>query len=443
MFRLTAKSYAVLSDEVRRVTGNDSFMQAQREIVLKRLLVMRDRIGPLLSEAEIKELVLDLLPDCNSTVIKQAAVLNRPVTPVQKAVTGLLLGGGAIGLSAGLIAILNLPYPMIRWPVARIMPIILLPSFMEMDHNYRQVVSLVEQSDQLINQPTSAADIKLGTQHVKSAQKSLDRLPVWFLGYYPKMYCHWMSCSWQFTKDEFLQARQSVGRMEAKIFQEEQALTSLQSAEEWLSTAKASYQTSNKPAAIADWQKAIDQLEQLPEGALARRLARTKLNAYQRDFQVAAATTSSYRQSNTLLDIAKAYANTAAMAAQNPPHPAEVWVRAEKQWTLAIDQLDQVASDNPGYAEAQLLKATYQNSLGTIEFRLKQEELSQQGLKNAEQLYIDLLENQGQSRHPGQLRAKCQQILDALQEVRTGTTAESKARAIKASTLTVLKSIKG
>jgi hypothetical protein len=439
MFRLTAKAYSKLSDEVRRLTGDDPLMRAQREIVLKRLLVMRDRVGPLLTEAEIKELILDLLPGCNPAVIKQAASLNRPVGPARKIVAGTLIGAGAIGLGAGLIAFLNLPYPMIRWPVAKVMPIILLPSFMEMDHNYRQVVSLVEQSDQLVNQATSAADIKLGAQKVDSAQKSLDKLPVWFLGYYPQMYCQWMTCSWQFTKDEFLQARQKIGRMDAKIFQEDQAMTTFQSAEDWLTTAKASYLKLKQPAAIGDWQRAIDQLEQLPQSTLAYRLANTKLEAYQRDFKSATSVALGQRQATTMLDIAKAYATTASAASQNPPHPSEVWERAAKQWELAIDRLEQVEPGNPGYGEAQILKATYQGSLGTVELRFKQEELSRQSLKIAEALYSELLSQQGQSIPKGVLHSTSQKILDVLQDVRSGSTAEAKANDLKKAVLKLLK----
>jgi hypothetical protein len=439
MFRLTAKAYSKLSDEVRRLTGDDPLMRAQREIVLKRLLVMRDRVGPLLTEAEIKELILDLLPGCNPAVIRQAASLNRPVGPARKIVAGTLIGAGTIGLGAGLIAFLNLPYPMIRWPVAKVMPIILLPSFMEMDHNYRQVVSLVEQSDQLVNQATSAADIKLGAQKVDAAQKSLDKLPVWFLGYYPQMYCQWMTCSWQFTKDEFLQARQKIGRMDAKIFQEDQAMTTFQSAEDWLTTAKASYLKLKQPAAIGDWQRAIDQLEQLPQSTLAYRLANTKLDAYQRDFKSATSVALGQRQANTMLDIAKAYATTASAASQNPPHPSEVWERAAKQWELAIDRLEQVEPDNPGYGEAQILKATYQGSLGTVELRFKQEELSRQSLKTAEALYSELLSQQGQSIPKGVLHSTSQKILDVLQDVRSGSTAEAKANDLKKAVLKLLK----
>jgi hypothetical protein len=109
---------------------------------------------------------------------------------------------------------------MIRRPVARTAPIILLPSYISMDRNYRQAIAKVEQADQLVNQATSAADLELGAEKVQQAQKHLDALPVWFLGYEPRLFMTWFRFSWLFTLDEFKAARASVGRMEAKVFQE-------------------------------------------------------------------------------------------------------------------------------------------------------------------------------------------------------------------------------
>ncbi|WP_206600985.1 hypothetical protein, partial [Brachyspira hyodysenteriae] len=129
--------------------------------------------------------------------------------------------------------------PMIRWPVARTAPILLLPSYISMDYHYRHAIARVEQADQLINQATSPGDLTLGEVKVKEAQQHLDALPVWFLGYWPQ-YTFWLG--WQFTLDEFETARASVGRMEAKVFQEKNAVEKLNQAEQALNTAKQHYQ---------------------------------------------------------------------------------------------------------------------------------------------------------------------------------------------------------
>ncbi|MBC6477843.1 MAG: hypothetical protein GDA56_08670 [Hormoscilla sp. GM7CHS1pb] len=73
--------------------------------------------------------------------------------------------------------------------MARTAPILLFPSYMSMDRNYRGAIASIEQVDQLVNKATSAADFELGVQKIKQAQAHLDALPVWFLGYYPQRYC--------------------------------------------------------------------------------------------------------------------------------------------------------------------------------------------------------------------------------------------------------------
>jgi len=60
-----------------------------------------------------------------------------------------------LGSAAGVVWVVNLPYPMIRLPVAKTAPILLLPSFISMDHHYRGVLAAVEQADQLVNKATA------------------------------------------------------------------------------------------------------------------------------------------------------------------------------------------------------------------------------------------------------------------------------------------------
>jgi hypothetical protein len=62
----------------------------------------------------------------------------------------------------------------------------------------------------------------------------LDNLSVWFLGYYPQRYCSLFSCRWQFTLDEFEQAREGVARLEAVVFQDQNALVPLNEAKKAL-----------------------------------------------------------------------------------------------------------------------------------------------------------------------------------------------------------------
>lgn len=453
MSRLSDRAYDLLAQELARITTQHPLRQVQRDIILRRLNRLKQQSGPPLIHSELEEQILDLFPDFNLAVIRQAIQAcgspqgRTPSSPTSHQgpalLRGLRVGLGISGIVGGVVALVwiaNLPYPMIRWPVSRIAPIVLLPSFMQMDHHYRQVVSLVEQSDQLINKATGPADITLGKQKVAQAQQSLDRLPVWFLGYYPRAYCQMFSCQWRFTYDEFATARAEVGRMQAKVFQEEQALQQFNQAEEVVGEAKAWYAKEKQPAAIAQWQKGLDALNELPPPTLAGRLAQAKLLAYERDFAKVDATLAGQTSTNTALAAAKEYAVLAASSAQNPPHPVEVWQKAEGQWEAAIEQLKQVESKDPGYLEAQKLKAQYENNLGTVQIRLKQEEEATRTHRQAQSLYADLLAQQDRANQPYYL-SKIQNLLTLLDDVKTGTTAYAEAQTMFKQVNTLFKQV--
>ncbi|MGF1497778.1 MAG: hypothetical protein ACFB8W_13275 [Elainellaceae cyanobacterium] len=329
-------------------------------------------------------------------------------------------------VSTGGLWLVNLPYPMIRRPIARTAPLLLLPSFLSMDHNYRQAVSLVEQADQLVNRAISAEDFDLGTEKVAQAQNHLDQLPVWFLGYEPRAYCSLFQCSWRFTYDEFAAARANIGRMEAKIFQEQNALAALQRGDQGVTSAKQQYEQAQTPeeqqAAIARWQEALDQLQLVPSETVAGQSAQTKLVAYSRDFEQVVGTNRGSAQSATLVESAKAFAMEAAMMGQNPPHPPSRWEEAIRLWQRAIQQLEKIPADNPGYLEAQRLLATYESNLSNVRIRLRDEQESLQALSQAENRLTRLIELEARSPNPTRQASEIQAIINDLTKVKSGTT---------------------
>src|SRR5919199_1622507 len=299
----------------------------------------------------------DILPHFSEKVLKQAAKANQPPGLFSKLKWAAIFLAG----SAGVVWVANLPYPMIRWPVARTAPILLLPSYMSMDYHYRQAIAQVEQADQLVNHATGPADFELGAKKAKVAQKHLDALPVWFLGYWPK-YTLWFG--WQFTLDEFKTARATVGRMEAQLFQEKNAQTKLTQAEQALSTAKQQYQQAQtiaqKQQANASWQAALDQLEQIPPGTLAGKEAKLKLKANERDFAKVGG--------STLIAAAQEFALQAEKSGENP---ALEWEQVQALWQEAINRLKQVSLQDPSYSEAQKLLAEYQTNVGIAQTKRK------------------------------------------------------------------------
>jgi hypothetical protein len=148
---------------------NNPLGQAEKQIVLKRLEKLRSQQDSPATLQELRETIVDLVPQFSEKVLKKAAKANQPPGVLSKIKWAAIFLTG----SAGVIWLVNLPYPMIRWPVARTAPILLLPSYMSMDYHYRQAIAQVEQADQLINKATSSADFELGAKKVESAQQLL------------------------------------------------------------------------------------------------------------------------------------------------------------------------------------------------------------------------------------------------------------------------------
>ncbi|CBN56888.1 MULTISPECIES: hypothetical protein [Kamptonema] len=424
MGRLTNRAFDILRAEVDRCAAAESFGgQVQQQIVMKRLEKLRSQSGNFASAEELRETVKDIFPNFSKKAIDAAAKANRPAGILTKIAW---VGTFVIG-AAGFISVLNLPFPMIRWPVAKTAPILLLPSYISMDYNYRQAIAKVEQADQLVNKATASADFDLGEIKAKEAQKHLDALPVWFLGYYPRAYCTFFGCTWRFTFDEFEAARKNIGRMEAQIFQQKNALTQLTKTEQELNTAKQQYQQAktapDRQKASAAWQSAIDQLDEIPNETLAGEMAGKKLQAAKRDFQEVGGVATGSQLTDNLIEAAKEFGMSAAVASQNPPHSAEKWEQIADLWQESIQRLEQVSSDNPGYLDAQNKLAQYKTNLGTAQLRLKIEEQSAEALNEAKSAIADW-QNLALSESPdrGNLVGKLREIINKLENIKPGTT---------------------
>ena len=339
-----------------------------------------------------------------------------------------------LGVPVGVVWVANLPYPIIRRPVASTAPILLLPSYMSMDSNYRQAIASVEQSEQLIEKATSPADLNLGEQKVKQAQKNIDALPIWFLNDWPEYKYWWYD--WRFNTYEFNAVRTKVGQLDAKVFQEKNAQTLLTDSEQALLKAKEQYQQASTPAdkqvAIASWRSAIDQLEQVPSVTLAGKTAQAKLNNYQRDFQEVVGLAAGNERVSAFIESARQYSWQAAKAGQNPPHTVAEWEQVENLWQEAIAQLQKINSDDiTGYAQAQKLLAQYNSNLGQVKIRKQAEQDSQEAIQLAQRKIERLLAatpTTANSVNRNQTISELQGIINELGKVQNGTTAYLKSQ---------------
>ncbi len=429
MTRLYNRAFEILKTEVEKCAQMDLAGPAAKKIVIKKLHRLRSQSGEPATATEFRSIVKEQYPGFSERALQDAEKANRP------SIKGIFLelAGLALLASAGAVWVANLPYPMIRKPVAKAAPMLLLPSYISMDHNYKQATALVEQADQLVNKATSAADINLGAQKVQKAQTHLNALPVWFLGYYPERYCTFFSCAWKFTLDEFETARKQIGRIEAKTFQEKNALKLLNKAEESIEIARKQYGVASMPEeqkqAIADWQAAIDILEEIPSSTIAGKTARPKLTAAKRDLKEQAGIAAGNQRSGSLIEAAKQFGMAAATASQNPPHSAQQWEQISSLWQEAVNRLKQVRVDNPGYLEAQTKLAEYQINFGNAQIRWQNERDSEAAIKRAKNLIADWQRYAlSDSQNTGVLASKLQDIINQLDSVKPGTTVSAEAQ---------------
>lgn len=442
MTRLNDRAFEILHTELQKYSSTEKLVKVQRDIVLKRLEKLRSLPGSSASLEELRYIIVDIIPNFSEKVLIAAAKANCPPENAFRQIKwrmGIVIG------SVGMLWVVNLPYPMLRLPVARTAPILLLPSYISMDYHYRQAIAKVEQADQLINQATASADFTLGEIKVKEAQKHLDALPVWFLGYWPQ-YTFWFG--WQFTLDEFKSARASVGRMEAKVFQEKNALEQLNQGIEALNAAKQHYQVgqtaTEKETALTSWQTALDRLKQIPSQTLAGRTAQTELAASKRDYEQVALVAAGGARTSTLITAAQQFAIAATEFAQKPPHNASKWSEIAELWKQAIDQLQQVLLSDLGYVEAQKLRAQYSRNLAIVRTNLQAEQTSVAAIETAKAKIETLLASapaDSSSESRIQLISQLQGIINQLETVKSGTTAYAEAQQLMRAAQNKLKQI--
>jgi exonuclease VII small subunit len=432
MFRLNQKAFKIVATEIERVASKDSIAgDVAKKEALKRLNRLRQKGTPV-TEAELKELFQDILPGFSDRTIWQAIKVNHPPNKLWL-IPKISLG---ITILAGIIWLINLPYPMIRRPIARTVPILLLPSYLTMDYNYRQAIAKVEQADQLVNNVTSLADLQLGAKKVAEAQQHLDKLPVWFIGYEPQVYNSLFRFSWLFTLDEFQTARANVGRMEATIFQETNAIKQLENGEIAINQAKQNYQQAtdelSKKNAISTWQNGIDKLTQIPSTTLAFKMADTKLNAYRRDFEAISGFIAGNERTNILISAAQVFANKATIGCEKSPHSVEQWQECNRLWQEAISRLNEVPLEDPGYLKAQTLLAEYETNLGNNNIRQQIEFDSVKAFEVAQSQIINLPKQIDNSNREFAIH-QIQAIMVQLEKVQVGTTVYQQATDLMAS----------
>ncbi|MGD1937803.1 MAG: hypothetical protein ACFCA4_09650 [Cyanophyceae cyanobacterium] len=447
--RLNRIAYEYLKEAVHKHCRENAGQDAVRPLILQRLERSRLQTGEPLTYDELKLLVSELI-NFDDGIIRKAAKLNgkraKSGGGTRRLGTGIgkWVAVGSVGLVA-LVWVANLPFPPIRWTVARVTPIVLLPSFFSMDHHYRGAIASTEQADQLVNKATSVEDLALGAQKLEDAQGHLDNIPVWFLGYYPRAYCTFVGCQWRFTYDEFQQTRKLVARTEAVVFQEQNAQTKLQEGIEAVEAGKAAVTGATdfpaRTAGIAQWQAGIDQLKEIPPNTLAHTQLGPKLEAYTRDLQTVSQNAGSVQVTGDKLAIAQRYAWEAAKMAQHGPHPAETWEQVVKLRQSAVQRLKQMQPSDANYRDAQLKLVEYERDLGIAEKKVTLERRSNQALQQAKQAIAQWQTRASKNPSDPALVGTLNNIINKLDQVKPNTVASGEAQQLRKQAEAKLKSV--
>ncbi|MBW4655586.1 MAG: hypothetical protein KME20_21485 [Kaiparowitsia implicata GSE-PSE-MK54-09C] len=307
---------------------------------------------------------------------------NRPITvqavPVRRnGWMGKLLSLSLlVGLPLGALWLINLPYAPIRRPIAENAPILLLPSYIQFDNNFKEAIALSEQATQLIDNPTSSVDLDVGQVVVRQAQERLDALPSTLRDSWHDDWYRWYG--WRYSSTYFNDIRSEVGRLQVKVMQEQNAQTALVKAEQAIAQARQAYQQAQTPTdrrmAIEAWRKALSDLELIPSQTLAGDAASLKYGEASEQFRETVGIAAESEKVAVLIDNARQFAWQAAKAAQNPPHTVTEWDQIIRLWQLAISRLDNIRSDDlAGSAEAEQLLAQYEANLSEIKVRREAE----------------------------------------------------------------------
>ncbi len=349
--------------------------------------------------------------------------------------------GVLVGIPAGIIYVVNLPYPAIRQPVAKAAPLLLLPSNMAIDANFKKGQATIEEVRQLIESPTSPADLDRGEIKLKEGKTALDAIPAWYIADwadYSRGYNSW-GYDWRFTPSGLQAARIKAGQLEAKVFQEKNAQIALTDAEQSITMAKTVFQQAAKPLdkkmAIQNWQAAIDRLAQIPSQTMAGRRAQQLISTSTRDLKEVGGLAVGNEKSLSLISSAEGFAQKAAQSGQNPPHSIARWTEIAKMWQDAIKLLESIpANDVQGYAEAQRQLVEYRASLSEVKVRLQNEQESVQALDRANQQLTALwawLPKDGKDLNRNQAMGRFLAIRAELDKVKSGTTVYLPAQEIK------------
>ncbi|MFB2882073.1 hypothetical protein [Floridanema aerugineum] len=155
---------------------------------------------------------------------------------------------------------------------------------------------------------------------------------------------------------------------------EQQAAANLETAQKLAMEAAVMTQNSPHPLEIwqksqAKWQEAVNLLEAIPENLPISVQAKEKLNVYRTNYTAISNRLIAEEKASANLENAKKLAMEAAVIAQNPPHPAEVWQQAKAKWQEAISLLEAIPNNTFVSVQAKEKLTVYRTNYAAVSQR--------------------------------------------------------------------------
>ncbi|MFB2833672.1 hypothetical protein [Floridanema evergladense] len=155
---------------------------------------------------------------------------------------------------------------------------------------------------------------------------------------------------------------------------EQQAAANLETAQKLAMEAAVMTQNSPHPLEIwqksqAKWQEAVNLLEAIPENSPISVKAKEKLAVYRTNYTAITNRLIAEEKASTNLETAKKLAMEAAVLAQNPPHPAEVWQQAKAKWQEAISLLEAIPNNTFVSVQAKEKLTVYRTNYAAVSQR--------------------------------------------------------------------------
>ncbi|AFZ46863.1 hypothetical protein Cyast_0891 [Cyanobacterium stanieri PCC 7202] len=343
-----------------------------------------------------------------------------------------------VGIPIGFLYIANLPYTAIRRPVNNHAPILLLPSQIVVENNFKKALNLTEQAEQLIDNATDFPDLELGAQRLAEGKIYLDRIPIIaqneLMGYGGGSRGFFRS---SFSGSRFMNMRRKVGELEAKVFQGNNARVTLDRLETELTAIKTQYQNSNsdteKRQIIQQWRTMLNEFNLISNATFAGTIAQQKLVAHQADFEDVVGFSANNERALTFMATAQDFANLAQGRSQSPPYTVREWSEIESLWQNAINELGNIPStDLEGYRQANRFIVQYEDNLRQVRLNKERENEALSYLQNAENMINNYRRNSinldDSPNNVNRRIVQIQEIIDTLKKVEQNTTSYSSAQ---------------